>query len=192
MSNQSSCTIRYSQSADPFHIGDRYGGIPLNLLTNLIGSFVIVILFFVIRRSAAKRVGKRIANDTLDNVENITMILFGGRKEEDDKDVDNKVINNLTMKRRRFNTSDTDDEGLSIVNKSECFDKQGDPGADASQYLMFQKYIIVYLFFVSSISLGEEKIFSKSMTCWLQFPQLYNRLQNIRFNLQTNDSVFSK
>ena len=161
MSNQSSCTIRYSQSADPFHIGDRYGGIPLNLLTNLIGSFVIVILFFVIRRSAAKRVGKRIANDTLDNVENITMILFGGRKEEDEKDVDNKVINNLTMKRRRFNTSDTEDEGLSNVNKIECSEKQGDGDtrADASQYLMFQKYIIVYLFFVSSISLGKEKIY---------------------------------
>ena len=28
--------IKFNQS-DPFHIGDKYGGIPLNLLTNTIG-----------------------------------------------------------------------------------------------------------------------------------------------------------
>ena len=163
MRNQSSCTIRYSQSADPFHIGDRYGGIPLNLFTNLIGSFVIVILFFVIRRSAARRVGKRIANDTLDNVENITMILFGGRNEDDseENDVNNKTFKNSTMKRRRFNTNDTDDEGHSIVNRNEGSSKIEDIGQDASQYLMFQKYIIVYLFFVTSISLGRRKDLSR-------------------------------
>ena len=159
MSNRSSCTIRYSQSADPFHIGDRYGGIPLNLFTNLIGSFVIVILFFIIRRSAAKRVGKRIANDTLDNVENITMILFGGRRADDGekKDANDKANKQSTIK-RRFNTNDTDDEGLSIMNKNEADDKKGDVGQDAAQYLTFQKYIIVYLFFVTSISLGRGKV----------------------------------
>ena len=67
---------------------------------------MIVILFFVIRRSAAKRVGKRIANDTLDNVENITMILFGGRKAEEIGDTvnENKTRKISTLKRRRFNT----------------------------------------------------------------------------------------
>ena len=37
--------IKFNQS-DPFHIGDRYGGIPLNLLTNLIGWIILLLLFF--------------------------------------------------------------------------------------------------------------------------------------------------
>ena len=65
--------------SDPFHIGDKYGGIPLNLFTNMLGSAAIIILFLVIRKNAVKKVGRRIANDTLDNVENVTMILFGRR-----------------------------------------------------------------------------------------------------------------
>ena len=46
--------IKFNQS-DPFQIGDKYGGIPLNLLTNLIGWIVLLVLFIFIRRNAVKR-----------------------------------------------------------------------------------------------------------------------------------------
>ena len=46
--------IKFNQS-DPFQIGDKYGGIPLNLLTNLIGWIVLLVLFVFIRRNAVKR-----------------------------------------------------------------------------------------------------------------------------------------
>ena len=39
--------IKFNQS-DPFQIGDKYGGIPLNLLTNLIGWIVLLVLFIFI------------------------------------------------------------------------------------------------------------------------------------------------
>lgn len=35
--------IKFNQS-DPFHIGDRYGGIPLNLLTNTIGWAILLVI----------------------------------------------------------------------------------------------------------------------------------------------------
>ena len=46
--------IKFNQS-DPFQIGDKYGGIPLNLLTNLIGWIVLLVLFVFIRRNSMKR-----------------------------------------------------------------------------------------------------------------------------------------
>ena len=35
--------IKFNQS-DPFHIGDKYGGIPLNLLTNTIGWTTLMVI----------------------------------------------------------------------------------------------------------------------------------------------------
>ena len=34
--------LKFNQS-DPFHIGDKYGGIPLNLLTNTIGWAILLV-----------------------------------------------------------------------------------------------------------------------------------------------------
>ena len=39
---QSGTCIKFNQS-DPFHIGDKYGGIPLNLLTNTIGWSILLV-----------------------------------------------------------------------------------------------------------------------------------------------------
>ena len=59
--------IKFNQS-DPFQIGDKYGGIPLNLLTNLIGWIVLLVLFVFIRRNAVKRLVIRQASTTIDSL----------------------------------------------------------------------------------------------------------------------------
>ena len=59
--------IKFNQS-DPFQIGDKYGGIPLNLLTNLIGWIVLLVLFIFIRRNAVKRLVIRQASTTIDSL----------------------------------------------------------------------------------------------------------------------------
>lgn len=59
--------IKFNQS-DPFQIGDKYGGIPLNLLTNLIGWVVLLLLFIFIRRKAVKKLVIRQASTTIDSL----------------------------------------------------------------------------------------------------------------------------
>ena len=76
---QASC-IRFNQS-DPFKIGNNYGGIPVNLVTNLIGWAILLILFFLIRKSTIRNVGKKVAKSTIDGVDAVTTwthIFFGG------------------------------------------------------------------------------------------------------------------
>jgi hypothetical protein len=78
---QTGSCIRFNQS-DPFKIGNNYGGIPVNLVTNLIGWAILLILFFLIRKSTIRNVGRRVAKTTLDGVDSAvttwTHIFFGG------------------------------------------------------------------------------------------------------------------
>ena len=142
--------MHYNQS-DPFHVGDTWGGVPLNLLTNVLGSVIIILLFVVVRRNTVKKVGRKIATDTRENVENITMILFGRRR-------DSNKINNVdevedkSSKRRRYATFETDDETLS----SKFGMSNNGIGEDAVQYLLFQKFILIYMIFTTTISLGRK------------------------------------
>ena len=78
--NNISCGARFNQSDPFFHIGDRYGGIPLNLCTNLLGSLVLMLLFLIIRKNAVKSVKASLTVDARDSVENISMLLFGKHK----------------------------------------------------------------------------------------------------------------
>ena len=149
MYNQSSCMPKQNQS-DPFHIGDKYGGIPLNLFTNMLGSAAIIILFLVIRKNAVKKVGRRIANDTLDNVENVTMILFGRRNNLVESMSEDSDRQTEAHKRRRFQTMESEDEG---TDRNVITNKEG-ISEDAVQYLSFQKFIIIYVFFTTLISVG--------------------------------------
>ena len=77
--NNTTCGARFNQSDPFFHIGDRYGGIPLNLCTNLLGSLVLMILFLIIRKNAVKSVKDSLTVDARDSVE-ILMLLFGKQK----------------------------------------------------------------------------------------------------------------
>ena len=146
--------MHYNQT-DPFHVGDSWGGIPLNLLTNVLGSIIIILLFIVIRRNTVKKVGRKIASDTKENVENITMILFG-RRRDINKNSDICETEDKSSKRRRYETFETDDETLSISSKFGTF--KDNIGEDAVQYLLFQKFILIYMIFTTVISLGRRLI----------------------------------
>jgi hypothetical protein len=54
---QASC-IRLNQS-DPFKIGNNYGGIPVNLVTNLICWAILIVFFLVVRKSTIRNVGRK-------------------------------------------------------------------------------------------------------------------------------------
>lgn len=66
-------------STDPFHIGNPYGGLPQNLITNMIGVAIILLLFLVLRKRAAlawimrtddlERLTSRVFNVTADTIE---------------------------------------------------------------------------------------------------------------------------
>ena len=77
--NNTTCGARFNQSDPIFHIGDRYGGIPLNLCTNLLGSLVLMLLFLIIRKNAVKSVKASLAVDARNSVD-ILMLLFGKHK----------------------------------------------------------------------------------------------------------------
>ena len=134
MNNISVCGARLNQS-DPFHIGDRYGGIPLNLCTNLLGSCVLLILFLVIRKNAVRSVRAKLSLESLDNV-NITMLLFGKQRVTKSLNEDEEQTSDLRLEQ----------------NKNSM-------GPDAIQYLTFQKYIIIYIAFTTFISIGILLIF---------------------------------
>ncbi len=76
---QASC-IRLNQS-DPFKIGNNYGGIPVNLVTNLICWTILILLFFIVRKSTIRNVGRKVAKSTIDGVDAVTTwthIFFAG------------------------------------------------------------------------------------------------------------------
>ena len=51
---------------NPYHISNTYGGIPVNLLTNLIGLSLLIVAFLVLRRNALKVMTKIVKKDDLD------------------------------------------------------------------------------------------------------------------------------
>ena len=60
--------IKMNQS-DPFKIGDKYQGIPVNIVTNLIGWVVLIVLFVFIRKNAVKKLSLQMAATTVDSIQ---------------------------------------------------------------------------------------------------------------------------
>jgi hypothetical protein len=79
--NNSECGIYpIGNQSDPFHIGNVYGGIPTNLITNAIGWFLLIILFIMIRKSAFKfmkvdQLGHLLTN-TEKNISRLIQVFF--------------------------------------------------------------------------------------------------------------------
>jgi len=173
--------IKFNQS-DPFQIGDKYGGIPLNLLTNLIGWVVLLVLFVFIRRNAVKRLVIRQASTTIDSlVATKWHSHFFGRDNEPSEEVNdgeecdspqetnveedgNLVANpgeeHLTrgnddlsqeVQSRRSSSSEPRRPKILTFHEKRL---QGLMGPDAVQYLRFQKYIIIFILFTTTVSLG--------------------------------------
>ena len=180
--SQGTC-IKFNQS-DPFHIGDRYGGIPLNLLTNLIGWIILLILFVLIRKNAVRKMGLKLASDTIDSMDAVTtqwtQIFFRRDKSciETAEDTLEQAESAETLcckdesdkaevDQIKVAQTDTEDESMSIQSSSSNMRKNtkimltlkekklvGLMGSDAVQYLRFQKYILIYIFLTTMVSLG--------------------------------------
>ena len=55
--------------SDPYHLGNVYGGIPTNLITNYLGWMVLKIMFILIRKSAFKYLKLESIGDLFTNTE---------------------------------------------------------------------------------------------------------------------------
>jgi len=164
--------IRQANRTDPFQIGvDRYGGIPLNLLTNLIGWVILLVLFVFIRKNALKTM-KLAASTTGTAItthwhshffarDNQPSVEVGEAVEEtseeaneDEELVTNEVEDNVVVDKAEPGSSRRSSQ--SKKPKILTFHEKkllGMMGPDAVQYLRFQKYIIIYILFTTVISL---------------------------------------
>merc|ERR1719318_2065769 len=174
--------IKFNQS-DPFHIGDKYGGIPLNLLTNCIGWTILMILFIMIRKNVVRTMGFRLATTTIQ----WTQLFFGGDEqiENDDSDKslnpnddqvaaepkaeseilckvegDHVVVDHLHPRRNNPEEDTVSRRSkASFMKNTMIFTLREKKlvdlmGPDAVQYLRFQKYIIIFILLITAVSLG--------------------------------------
>jgi len=194
-SERATTCIKFNQS-DPFHIGDKYGGIPLNLMTNSIGWVVLLVLFFLIR----KNVMKKLATTTRQGVDVVagqwTQIFFGRSESNDlsseslrttESDQDEAPLNDdgddglkqtvthVEVKEEEENVvidhiqpgfsgdNNVEDDAVSrrshhnLIHNAKILTIQEKKlvdvmGPDAVQYLRFQKYVIIYIFFTCAVS----------------------------------------
>ena len=120
---QQSC-LKFNQS-DPFHIGDRYGGIPLNLLTNLIGYVILLILFLLIRKNAVRNMGLKLASETIDTLDAVTtqwtQIFFKRDKiglEDSVETITTIVEDEKTEADQNAASIETEDESISSIRRT--------------------------------------------------------------------------
>ena len=162
--------IKFNQS-DPFHIGDRYGGIPLNLLTNLIGWIILLLLFFLIRKKVVRKISLGLSRDEIDGMDAVTTqwvhIFFGKDKEtrEDTSETGGNTESAESLYNQNKQEDDNDEaeqkhtKGSTPENNTKFLTLKeknlvGLMGPDAVQYLRFQKYIIIYILLTTIVSLG--------------------------------------
>ena len=144
--------IKFNQS-DPFHIGDRYAGIPLNLFTNLIGCIILLLMFLLIRKKVVRKISLELTSDTIDSMDDVSTqwlhIFFG-----QDKNKRNDTKLNIKHRNLLGSTKGT----VQVKNTKLLTPKEKNlvslMGPDAVQYLRFQKYIIIYIVFTTAVSLG--------------------------------------
>jgi len=67
-SDDARCNLYHKNTSDPnyFHIANPYGGIPQNLVTNLIGLGILLVLFIILRKSAWKVINTLVPKTDLD------------------------------------------------------------------------------------------------------------------------------
>jgi len=97
--------IKFNQS-DPFKIGDKYGGIPLNLLTNTIGWSVLIIMFIFIRKNIVKKMGLSLAENLM--TKHWCSVFFGR-----DNDPSEEIEESETSE-NSFNDEDENEEEVNI------------------------------------------------------------------------------
>jgi len=99
VTNRSECGIYpIGNQSDPFHIGNVYGGIPTNLITNAIGWTILIILFVLIRNKVLEDLPKisEIFTNTEKNFSRIIQLFFNSSSEsEASVNADKSMAENL-------------------------------------------------------------------------------------------------
>lgn len=131
--NQSECGIYpIGNKSDPFHIGNVYGGIPTNLITNAIGWLLLMILFIMIRKSAFKYMKVENIGDLLSNTEkNISRVIqvFFSASEPKDKtgDCEEGLANNA-FRPSPASSPSAEENGVDTI--AVCDDNSGGDSTD--------------------------------------------------------------
>jgi len=176
------CTLIFNQT-DLFKIGSQYGGIPVNLLTNLVGWIILILMFLIIRKSTIRKVGKRVAKTTIDGVDAVTTKwthIFFGREEQVKASLDalpvpegeDEIDHGNGASPTHYGSTEEMDRRDSVesayLNSRQTLRQSGakkvfmskekslEPlmGSDAVQYLRFQKYMIIYIMLCTVVSLA--------------------------------------
>jgi len=135
--------------------GNPYGGIPQNLLINIVGWTILVLLFALIRR-AAGNYGRLALIRRDDDESKWTEIFYsqqddeGGGGESRDRETEDKDTDSVTT----ADFSEVDSRFLSWV--SAIFTLRDDMivrrcGTDALQYMKFQRHLIIFMLIITTV-----------------------------------------
>ena len=177
------CALYNKTSGDNiFHIVNQYGGIPQNLVTNLIILSILVVLFIVLRKSAWKVVNKIVNKD---DMERWTQVFFsftfevastigqeargilnrGARRDpgdgepepetdvEEDEDAIEEAERPPQVVRQQSVTKLTFWQWLKTTFTAPDDYIFDKCGDDALQYLRFQRHVIFYLLFIMVLAI---------------------------------------
>ena len=119
--NKSECGIYpIGNQSDPFHIGNVYGGIPTNLITNTIGWFLLMMMFIMIRKSAFKfmkveQIGDLLSN-TEKNMSRLIQVFFSASEPTDKSSSDcEEGVSNNAFKPSPASSPSADDIGVDTI-----------------------------------------------------------------------------
>ena len=136
--------------------GNPYGGIPQNLLINVIGWAILVLMFAILRR-AAGNYGRLALIRKDDDESKWTQIFYSQQDDEGGGLSDNlEEMNNETDSITTTDYSDVDQGICSWVTS--IFTLTDDMilrkcGIDAIQYIRFQRHLIIFVFIITVICL---------------------------------------
>lgn len=74
--DDSKCNLYNKSQSNVYHLENTYGGIPQNLITNLVGWACLLFLFIVLRKSAWKVLNTVVRKDDLRKIERWTTMFF--------------------------------------------------------------------------------------------------------------------
>lgn len=163
MSEAEKCKLYINDhnETNPYHIKNSYGGIPQNLITNLILLAILLVTFLILRKSAWKVVNRIVKKDDL---ERWTLVFFsftenlihGGQDRTDGEEVINNRGSRRLPIRRQSSITETMTFGqwLASIFTSSDDDIEAKCGVDARQYVRFIRYIIIFLTLVVILSIG--------------------------------------
>eukprot|EP00095_Tigriopus_kingsejongensis_P008456 snap_masked-scaffold18_size714446-processed-gene-1.9 protein:Tk08456 transcript:snap_masked-scaffold18_size714446-processed-gene-1.9-mRNA-1 annotation:"hypothetical protein L798_12217" len=165
MSESDKCNLNNNRNeSNPYHIKNSYGGIPQNLITNLILLSMLLITFLILRKSAWKVVNRIVKKDDLERWTHVFFsftdnLINRGQDKADGGPPEDEATSSSSRRlplRRQSSITETMTFGqwLASIFTSSDDDIEAKCGTDARQYVRFIRYIIIFKTFVVILSIG--------------------------------------